>query len=696
MKHVRRSLVSNLLFCLLLTMAGTLLCISAAMWFSAHNALRTIDASITTIAVPNAAALRKEALKYIAEYQAEHGEGAIDPDYTHEYWFGPWGHPEQHIVWNFETLERDISHRLRDAVYSSGLLRMDERRIFNAVSDGIETIPLRTSGIGLEPQLAANSPHSVAAFIVTCEIIEVDHWHLWTGEDTVQREYNAVFTVEEVLRLHSSFREPKTIRISFRMNADGFSPFERKKQYAVMGRYDQAGFGLSSLHIDDMWNDAFRAVVDQVHTHDELSALIKDTWRWSYVPPDAFPVDVVEWRFSGDLTAGRQGHYVFELEGGLDEALASGQWAPVKEAVESINISAGSFQILTTNHPNSLFRFNQRRNIIAEGRLFSDREIRDGARVCLVSARFADHNGLSVGDVLPLEIYNAVLGMTSVTYMAGEDGTMATRSFWAPSWYSPDLEISEPVEYTIVGIYNTLTLDFGDYAIFPGTVVIPDRSFGVLSGEPESKFTLHRHTPLLADGMIVPNGRIEETMAVLNGIAEGYGGMFRFYDQGYETVVTSLRNMRWGMSWVLALAATGWIVVAFMFSMFYIARKRTETSVLYALGVNRKRRFGWVFVQCAALIFIALGFSLAAALPLYSDIIDAAGGAAEEFTVSFRNLTLSDAADSGVRGRIPLDKSPLAMIVIAAGATALLLGASGAMSARAAHFSSLGAMKEED
>jgi hypothetical protein len=674
-KQIRRSAVSNALFCLLLALAGALLCISAGMWFSAHNALRNIDAAITTIAVPNQTT--------IARFAREQG---IPPG---------------------EVLER-----IRNEIYPSGLLQMDERRVFNALAEGAEPLPLRMQGIGLEPELAANSPQAVAAFIVTCEIIETDHryrydesglaydidgmWHYIGTPYGLTRSYNAVFTVNEVLRLHEAYREPRTIRIyHFPIKADGSPLFVRGGQYAVMGRYEQAGFGLSSLNIDIPWEETEMAVVDYAETNEEFNSVVNFHWGSTFfLEPDQLPAPIYERRMKRTPVPGEAGFYIFELEGGYEEAKISGLWDPISEALESIEFSSGSFQVLTTNDPNSLFRFNQRRNILEDGRLFSEAEVRDGARVCLVSARFAEHNGLKVGDVLPLELFNAVLGEATVTYMAGEDGSIATRSFWVPSRHHSDLEISGPIEYTIAGIYNTLTLDFGDYAIFPSTVVIPDRSFtGTLAGTPESMYAVPAHIPLLADGMIVPNGRVEEAIAVINGIAEGYGGLFRFYDQGYETLITSLRNMRWGMSWVLALAVSGWIVVAFVFAMFYVMRKRGDTAVLHSVGVSRGSRFGWVFIQCAVLILLAVGISLAAAMPLYGDIIDAAGGAAEEFTVSFRNLTLSDGAETGIRGRIPLGRSPFAMIVTAAGATALLLAAAGVMSARAAHFDSLDARR---
>jgi hypothetical protein len=101
-------------------------------------------------------------------------------------------------------------------------------------------------------------------------------------------------------------------------------------------------------------------------------------------------------------------------------------------------------------------------------------------------------------------------------------------------------------------------------------------------------------------------------------------------------------------------------------------------------------------VQCAILILAALGISIAASLPVYSDILDIAGGAAQEFTDSFRNLTLSVAADSGLRSRIPLDRSPFALIVTVAGASAITLVTAGILTTRAVTFKSLSEKRGDD
>jgi hypothetical protein len=69
--------------------------------------------------------------------------------------------------------------------------------------------------------------------------------------------------------------------------------------------------------------------------------------------------------------------------------------------------------------------------------------------------------------------------------------------------------------------------------------------------------------------------------------------------------------------------------------------------------------------------------------------LDIAAGVAQEFTDSFRDLRLSDAADSGLRSNIPLNRSPVALLVTVAGGAVITLTTAGFLSAKSSEFKSL-------
>ena len=158
LRQLRRSAVTNALFCLLLTLAGTLLCISAGLWYSAHKALLDIDETITTIAVPDRFAIHRRALGYVHENLLPELEDDI-------------------YEFNAAVLnaEEEIRKTIRDEIYSSGVLELDHRRLFGAFAEGISPIPLSAIGFGIEPRIAFFSGQALAAFVVTCDFIAADN-----------------------------------------------------------------------------------------------------------------------------------------------------------------------------------------------------------------------------------------------------------------------------------------------------------------------------------------------------------------------------------------------------------------------------------------------------------------------------------------------------------------------------------------
>ena len=664
-KHIRRGIISNILFCLLLGLAGALLCISAGLWFSSFYALRDLDDTITTIAMPD---------PFFIEQFAEDNEISRD----------------------------EVLHYLRETVYGSGLFLQDDRRIFNAIADDIRPIPLRATGVGVEPSMIAYTAKPIAAFVVTCEKIDSNHHYVnyfdeETGENLsyINRVNFGAFYVDDVIFLNDAYTKPRYINITFNLNPDGSSPFELRKQYIVMGNYTPGGGftgGFSALALNFSDVPVQLVTTGTITTEDELFELFSSAW-YSWMA-DLLPLDVNEIIYDQIVGPGGEEFGFFELTGSMEDAMASPEQAWMVQALEDAEISSHSFQVLTTNDPLSLLRLNQRRNLFEEGRTFTAQELRSGARVCLISRAFAEFNELEIGDTIPLELYAAVFGSSFTTFVPYEVADPITQRIWIPSMYQRDLEITQPIEYTIVGIMNIVPGDSSDHAISRNMVIIPEKSFEGTHGEPVSLLPVPDFIPLLEDGIIVPNGRIEATRDAINGLVPGYAGLLRFFDQGYGSVKTALDNLQFGLSWILGLAVAVWLAIAYLFSFFFTSRKRREAAVLNAVGVGKISRFFWVFIQSSIPIILSLGISLALTLPLYEYIIEAAVEITQEFTESFRDLTLSDAADSGIRRTVPLEASPISLILSAVTGIVILLVITGFMSARSVVFKTLSSGKD--
>ena len=81
--QIRRSLLLNVLFCLLLATAGVLLCLGTGLLVSARNGIKALDDHFTTIALPETDLIRRHAA-YILETQGtgvyDTGQGLLSAD----------------------------------------------------------------------------------------------------------------------------------------------------------------------------------------------------------------------------------------------------------------------------------------------------------------------------------------------------------------------------------------------------------------------------------------------------------------------------------------------------------------------------------------------------------------------------------------------------------------------------------------
>ena len=76
-----------------------------------------------------------------------------------------------------------------------------------------------------------------------------------------------------------------------------------------------------------------------------------------------------------------------------------------RTAMESIQVNNHSVPVLAVDFVEGMLEFASERAQVTQGRSISQEEYRDGAAVCLISETLARENGLNVGDVLPLSLY---------------------------------------------------------------------------------------------------------------------------------------------------------------------------------------------------------------------------------------------------------------------------------------------------
>ena len=686
-RNMKRSAVTNALFCVLLALAGALFALASGLWYSAYRSERNLENIITTIAIPDRYAVRAYADDYvvrnnITQFETQTGEILSFDQYGDylRYYVSPY-------------VQIDVMNEINKNVFGSGLFDLDDRRVYGAYVPGFRSIPVRMTEKPTTEFLVEYSAQSTAAFIVYCDSVEEVYELETQPRVSLTRSQVAYFTMEDEVYLHSGRLSSRTITGYFPYaNPDGSHPVEAGKRYLIIGYDYSQGSRNASWYSDRnilppnlRLPNALRMDIISAN-HSELSLGVAGDFSEidnSIVPwmvragieTSAFPVDIITRVPVLDQALGYEGYTWFEMEGSLEEALDSEQGRAIRQALSLAGISYNSLQVITTNDINSFLRFNQRTNRIMEGRLFSDEEKEAGARVCLVSGQIAELNGLSPGDKIQLQLYPAALTQLSIR----------NDIPWPWSPYHPSLGMTEPMEYEIVGIYLSLTQEMRDHAISPNTVFIPAASFDGIDAPPMEKWPSQFSPPLL-DTIIVPNDKVQETKALLEEATGPYSVLFRFYDQGYSSLKPILSNLRYGMSWIAALSAVGWVIAITMFSLFYIGRRKGEMVLLTALGVSRKKCIIWVTVQCVVVIVVAQCIVLGLALPLFDNILDTAISASRDFTESYRNLILSELNESGgLKIQLPLDRTMLGLMLAVFLQLLLLVGASVAVSAKAAN-----------
>jgi len=735
---MKRSAFTNALFCLLLSLAAALFALSAGLWYSVYRTEQSLEDTITTIAMPDMTAIRRQS-QVISERRDfsmlpsidasdessivinnDDGGRIIIKDGREIIYVQPDGEEQSfeispgHLHYYLPSYVQEAVMRIIDEkVYNSDNFNFDDRRIYGAYVDGLRSVAIQLNELFPYDHYIENLPQSAVVFIGKCtEVIELYQFILeYRGSDgrfnyRFNRAHIGRFDVEQEIYLHEGRRATKIINAYFPFsNPDGSRAIEEGKRYLLSGRsYAQGDLGptwyannrdvfpsniriTNALYMDTIGrNDELEVVGTFNEFRDlpnDISITIAQNIRFDqpdtsatidYNSSDYFPMDIREWVPKVDETLGHEGLTWFEINGSLEEALASENGKQIEDALSVARISVNSLQVLTTNDVNSLFRFNQRVNKIVQGRTLNDRDNETGAPVCIISEYLAEENGLSIGDKLPLQLYATELGQVE---------TSSAESAWVPSLYHPGLEMTEPIEFEIVGIYSGVRQEMRDHTISPNTVIIPASSFEGVDGAAYSWLGRTFDPPILKT-LIVPNNEVEETKAQLDEIAEGFSTFFRFFDQGYARLIPIIENLYFGMSWILALSIVGWAVSLVMFLLFYVGRRVKDMSLLYGLGVSKGKCFMWVFTQCFVLILISHGVVLAAMLPVYENILESALYLSSEFTDIYRNFTLSNMnIAGGIRFTLPLDNTPMGLVYSAGVSVIILLISSSVIIARA-------------
>ena len=228
LKQLFRSPVRLIAFLLLLALSGALLCIGANIFFVAKEQTARMEASYTTVAVPD----------YRTQFTMEGGNSADAPK------------PDPLAYFFAQKARNELIAQAKAAAEVSAYVKLtDRRQIAAAYSPG--SVPI-TSG-STDPNKfydLFDAPYDLAIFVVACvDVRRIEQAGSSTqasadGVETstieyMQIAYEANATVEECVLRNDAYAPPDTLRISGNiLGAAGSIPLEAGKRYLIWGIYN--------------------------------------------------------------------------------------------------------------------------------------------------------------------------------------------------------------------------------------------------------------------------------------------------------------------------------------------------------------------------------------------------------------------------------------------------------------------------
>ena len=267
-----------------------------------------------------------------------------------------------------------------------------------------------------------------------------------------------------------------------------------------------------------------------------------------------------------------------------------------QKAMESVRVNSHSVPVLAVNHLEALADFAAGTTMVTQGRSISQAEYDSGAAVCLVSESLARENGLNVGDVLPLSLYEYDQNLR-YSYIHEYNPR--------PSCYLPDQGFQQETEYTIIGLYRQSNEWVTTPTSFtPNSVFVPEKSVTCQ--------TVYGNYGVWSS-LILQNGTIDQMEARLE--ENELGGAVTYYDQGYSDIVESLDGYTRVSRTVLLVGLALWAVVLAAYCVLLPMQEGKTALRMWTLGAKRRDIAGQIWTPSALMAAAGTVIALAVSIP---------------------------------------------------------------------------------
>ena len=413
--------------------------------------------------------------------------------------------------------------------------------------------------------------------------------------------YDATFSVEEIVCLsdaYNTFPRPDSVHIySDVRESNGAVPFEKGKIYLVFGQYQDYRVVRSADGYDQVKNEN-RYIVPFPEINSNFYGEPSSLELGSYNGLDYhFPA-------AGQLP------WVCEYTGSVTDYLNSDAASTWREDIVPLcQLNYESAAVILTNRAESMYSFNTGDEALLSGRFFTDEEYINGDDVCVISAAYAEQNGLRLGDMIQLDYYDSGFGeynngATANSMLAAEDPGPYRQRYYM----SPDDAIGVCKNYTVIGIYTGARFAFGAYQLNADTILVPKASV------PNAQNYETRANPLL-NTFVLKNGSAKEFEKYME--QQNLAGQFLYFDQDFSSMQESLDALETNAMRLMMVGIGVFLLTSALFLFLNFRRMNLTIRGVRLLGRSSKAVFREIIMALIPLETLAVLFGTCAAIALF-------------------------------------------------------------------------------
>ena len=413
--------------------------------------------------------------------------------------------------------------------------------------------------------------------------------------------YDATFSVEEIVCLsdaYNTFPRPDSVHIySDVRESNGAAPFEKGKTYLVFGQYQDHRVVRSADGHDQVKNEN-RYIVPFPEINSNFYGEPSSLELGSYNGLDYhFPA-------AGQLP------WVCEYTGSVTDYLNSDAASTWREDIVPLcQLNYESAAVILTDRAESMYSFNTGDEALLSGRFFTGEEYTNGDDVCVISAAYAEQNGLRLGDMIQLDYYDSGFGeynngATANSMLAAEDPGPYRQRYYM----SLDDAIGVCKNYTVIGIYTGARFAFGAYQLNADTILVPKASV------PNAQNYETRANSLL-NTFVLKNGSAKEFEKYME--QQNLAGQFLYFDQDFSSMQESLDALEPNAMRLMMVGIGVFLLTSALFLFLNFRRMNLTIRGVRLLGRSSKAVFREIIMALIPLETLAVLFGTCAAIALF-------------------------------------------------------------------------------